>query len=1239
MKILSISLNNINSISGEYTIRLDTAPLNNAGLFLISGNTGAGKSTILDAITLALFNQIPRNGKDKNPIYVLTQGKDKSHAKVRFCIDNKIYLAEWSCSKRIKKLRKEKIEIEEFEIERSISEEISQGQYLTLASGKKTQVADKITEILKGLTFEQFCRSILLAQGEFAKLLKEDSKTRSEILQRITNMEIYDDISQAAHKKVSAAKQELEAINKQLQLKGVELLSIEEEENLRSEIIQLETSINENQKILNAYAQELNKLEKAEQLQFHIEQSNKALDIALAEAEHITEITEALGKHDIVEPYIIAFDRKDRLSEEIQSQSTEKQVLENKIANFNTEVGQLNIAVKESQLAYEKAKQFIDEQEIIWTQASKYDQELALSRQQLNKLKEEANDNMLKLESTQKELTDFHSKLDLYRNHLQEKEIILQQLIKNTPEDLLEIKGYKVEADRLQKQLNEFEFKLQKTQESFDENKNKQNAYLRKSGELSSKKKALQEEYAEFIKTYQLPFDDYQLHNLEKLERRLSKSEEFLQDINHIIQLQERNNKLFSLAEAIQEDISAAKEKFFALDKDYQLAIEQENQINIAIETVDKDLEKLKKMHHKQQFLIDALAYRQNHLHIGDNCPVCTQLCTQIPDDLEDELNQNIRELWQAAEEKEGILAIEKDKLNLLKNELKKMEQNKHSTLQQQEILMNRKEDLFTEFKVNQDNAFKLISNWQINVDTSSNIDIPTLLQEAEKFKLEKENIKIALDKARQWQQDYQFTCASLSNEENNIQQLKIFNNTLMEELNKYNTEFKHMQRQKNNTNKTIEEFLIKYEQNPQDIELSMQELEALIQRRNSLKDKNKLVELEIDKVKFLSENKSLQKQEFQNKEIDLSKEITLLEANILKKENARKELLPIGLQPEIMRQQARKDLNEKEAICKEKADSYFDLKQSFQQWQGQIQSLSTSISNKQTALQNIIDELNAVAYNFQLNNLQDLQCWILPNAQQLRDQIRSQQILIETLKKDLAQMQIDLENLGAFDESRFLFLKGSSASIHKDMNAAHEKIGNIKSQIQRFEKDKETHKQLMDLKQEKEALYLRWYELDKLIGSSNGKKFRDFAQSITLKNLIAYANIHLKKFLDGRYRLQQQEAFSMELNILDIYRANSVRSLNSLSGGETFLVSLALALALADLAGSNIKFESLFIDEGFGSLDNETLNVALRVLNKLQEEGKTIGIISHVEMLQQTIPIQIKVIPTGSGLSKIILP
>ena len=162
------------------------------------------------------------------------------------------------------------------------------------------------------------------------------------------------------------------------------------------------------------------------------------------------------------------------------------------------------------------------------------------------------------------------------------------------------------------------------------------------------------------------------------------------------------------------------------------------------------------------------------------------------------------------------------------------------------------------------------------------------------------------------------------------------------------------------------------------------------------------------------------------------------------------------------------------------------------------------------------------------------------------------------------------------------------------------------------------------------------WLRLADLIGSADGAKFRRFAQNLTLVQLLHLANLHLAD-LNPRYELQRAPGGDLVLQVIDRDMADEVRGVHSLSGGERFLISLALALGLASLsAGQGIRVESLFIDEGFGALDGQSLNLAISALERLQATGRQVGVISHVDELKDRISVKVEVTPCGGGRSTV---
>lgn len=233
-------------------------------------------------------------------------------------------------------------------------------------------------------------------------------------------------------------------------------------------------------------------------------------------------------------------------------------------------------------------------------------------------------------------------------------------------------------------------------------------------------------------------------------------------------------------------------------------------------------------------------------------------------------------------------------------------------------------------------------------------------------------------------------------------------------------------------------------------------------------------------------------------------------------------------------------------------------------------------------------------------------------NDLNLKEKFNNVAITIEELNTGVTELEFNKENIAKELEETKLLLRIQTENKNE--------VENISKELAILEKSN-----------------LKWELLDRYIGDSEGKKFSTFAQGLTLSRLIALSNKRLSELSD-RYLLDKpMEKEDDELMVLDQYMGNERRSVKTLSGGETFMISLSLALALSDLASRNVKLESLFIDEGFGTLDPETLETALCTLEKLQQEGqKNIGIISHVESIKERISTQIRLQKDNRGFSKI---
>ena len=210
----------------------------------------------------------------------------------------------------------------------------------------------------------------------------------------------------------------------------------------------------------------------------------------------------------------------------------------------------------------------------------------------------------------------------------------------------------------------------------------------------------------------------------------------------------------------------------------------------------------------------------------------------------------------------------------------------------------------------------------------------------------------------------------------------------------------------------------------------------------------------------------------------------------------------------------------------------------------------------------------------------------------------------------------------------------------HKEQLQSHhyEQLTTFGEQRQAYinaKNDREKHASLMDLINQKQQDLVVWAKLDELIGSSEGNKYRNFVQGLTLELMLHHANDILSK-MNSRYVLTHGDdkvnKNPLEINVIDTALGSEIRSTKNLSGGESFIVSLALALGLSHMSSENVSINSLFLDEGFGTLDDEVLDIALSVLSSLKDTGKMIGIISHVQSLKERISTQIHVKKIANG-------
>ncbi|MFB0962560.1 MAG: SbcC/MukB-like Walker B domain-containing protein, partial [Pseudomonas sp.] len=250
---------------------------------------------------------------------------------------------------------------------------------------------------------------------------------------------------------------------------------------------------------------------------------------------------------------------------------------------------------------------------------------------------------------------------------------------------------------------------------------------------------------------------------------------------------------------------------------------------------------------------------------------------------------------------------------------------------------------------------------------------------------------------------------------------------------------------------------------------------------------------------------------------------------------------------------------------------------------------------------------------------------------QELDTQLHTAQTLLTAATEQIEQLSKQAKTEYSSAE-----LAEQRRAIDQQLSELNRKLGTLEHTLTTDSHNRETQQSLLHSIEQQKVLYDQWQQLNGLIGSADGSKYRKFVQGLTLDHLVSLANRQLA-LLHNRYQLIRREQGELEIEIIDTWQGDIQRDTRTLSGGESFLVSLALALALSELVSQKTRIDSLFLDEGFGTLDSETLEMALNALDNLNAEGKTIGIISHVEALKERIPVQIKVHKSaGMGYSSL---
>lgn len=340
---------------------------------------------------------------------------------------------------------------------------------------------------------------------------------------------------------------------------------------------------------------------------------------------------------------------------------------------------------------------------------------------------------------------------------------------------------------------------------------------------------------------------------------------------------------------------------------------------------------------------------------------------------------------------------------------------------------------------------------------------------------------------------------------------------------------------------------------------------------------------------------------------------------------------------PQTEEEKLLKSINEleekKEKILQEKDKQNQEVTQSKEQ----IKHLQAFLAEKSKNVSMLKEEFLQKLQEQEFSDVEDFL-----KAQLSKEELQHLQHIFKELEQNikltqskLAESEKELQtlknkNLTAGSKQE---LEEQEKNIREKQEASLVELGEIQGKLKQNQEIANTYNEKLQELKKQEHIQAKWDALNSLVGSADGKKFRQIAQAITFEQVLHYANMKLQ-LLQKRYLLIQDKNNLLNLNVLDNYQGGEIRAVQNLSGGESFIVSLSLALGLAQMASKNVRVDSLFLDEGFGTLDEENLDTALSTLASIQQEGKLIGIISHIPLLKERINTQINVIPEQGGRS-----
>lgn len=1239
MRILTLRLKNLNALKGEWKIDFTQSPFIDNGLFAITGPTGAGKTTLLDAICLALYHQTPRLGPiSTSNNDIMTRGTAECLAEVEFDIKGKAYRAFWSMRRARGKVDGN---LQSADVELA---EVESGKVLATQVRPKSEEIEKLT----GLNFARFTKSMMLSQGDFAAFLNANEADRAELLEELTGTEIYGQISQAVHQQFSDAKQKKKEFA--IKLEGVTLLSDEQITQLEEEQAQTKSQVaTSNQTLVQLQKQQQwQQAFNANELSIkEASEAQQSANNAINEAKHELEL---LTQSEPAEKLRLPFLQRNGLQQDV---TRYKERLEEKAAqlpDLKSQKAQLSLEVTNAEQALALTKQQSSELEKrINEQVVPLDNQIA----QLTTEQQKANENAARLKQSINALTlkrteienasaDNKTKLGELETYLREHHSLsgMAEFISGWSETARHIEHDQKQLETLTQSVKNDRQALSSLDDAIAKINESLNALTQtfdaKNAQVAICEKAL-----------------YAAVSDKLTDTNIAVSKASLQ--------QERESKLHHWDSVLQ--IGHIQQQYLALEQDKVSLNAQKDDLSKQLAQQQLDRQRLVDAYKQTRsnlkdiealIALDAeVAHLRAQLKSGEPCPVCganehttSSVVIDVPETIQkrDSLKQQLDDIeQQGARAKESVTQTEFT-LAQVNKQLEQASGQRDTLLEKWQQISSVLSADISSFEKVDINTSQSVAQFTQQFKTRLD-DISAQLTRLEECE---QALNAALQAKNEAQQALQAKQSELAV---SLQQRETFEKQLTER----NTELENKTKRVNDGILALSETMTAHGADIHNLSIDgiatwlNEKAEALKTYKHNHQLHAKLKdELQGVSSTLLVVNRDIESAENQLKGV--CEELLQLDNSLKALRDSRSTVFPEGNIAETRnkasaaQEHAERNVNE----CKsrlQQTDTILsrleaEIAQLNEQMREKEQALSeaTEHFSRQLASSPFADEhafSNALLDEDTRNTLLELQKRLTQQKQQADLKLENALATQQSLKAhtNAALWQSELEEHGA----QWLDTKITQQAQQRDTLLSS--LGQIEQQLSANNQARERQQQLVDEMAAFEAYYDDITYLHSLIGSASGDKFRRFAQGLTLDNLVQLANQQLDK-LHGRYQLIRKENEGLGLSVLDTWQGDVVRDTKTLSGGESFLVSLALALALSDLVSHKTSIDSLFLDEGFGTLDAETLDVALDALDNLNASGKMIGVISHIEAMKERIPTQLKVIKrNGVGLSALEKP